>query len=746
VQVRGGSVTDIAGSELDPRDAAAARQDSAALASSAAEVVGHAPGRARSVLPMVLSDVPAAILLIDVARQEVTYANRRAVAMAADQRLPSPVEQWGAAAGLTDLTGQPLAASDNPFALLATGHPLAGEPVRAPGPEGIRTLWVTGFPLGGDEALTLVVLLEVATPPAPGDGEAALSELRDRAIIATDLAFTICDPRQEDTPLVWANPAFSRVTGYDLDEARGRNCRFLQGPGTDPAVVAELGEQIRAGRPVTRTLLNYRKDGTAFWNQLSISPVFDGQDRLVSFVGVQSDVTERTRAEADREQAFAAEQAARRDAEAARFRLGLLADAGVQLSSTLDAAENLERLADLVVPSFADAVLVNLLGPDGTVTRRVARHRSGQRELVERYSTAAGPRLEHEPLAQQAATSGQAVVLDEEGWERRRREEPSQIMELLWEMGGRSAVVAPLVARRREVLGTITFVAGRSGRSFADQEDVRVAVELGRRAGLTLDNARLYEQDHHTAMALQDSLLPDDPRVEGLEVGRSYLAGSEAVDVGGDWYEVLPLPDGTVDVAVGDVVGHDLAAAAAMGHLRGLLRAAAWMLAEDGRADPARVLGRVDRMVQGLHVVPIATVVLARLQRPGWQGAAAAGSSASSWRITWSSAGHPPMLVRFPDASVRQLDGGHGMLLGVARDAPRTSASLAVPTGSILLAFTDGLVERRGEALDEGLTRVAAALADADADTDMQRLVDDLVDKVEPDGSDDTAVIGIRLG
>src|SRR3712207_3475331 len=180
-----------------------------------------------------------------------------------------------------------------------------------------QLLWVTGFPMSrpdGDEHLSLVVFLEVEGGGSDPAG-AQLQALRERAVVATDIAFTITDPRRPDGPLVWVNPSFSRITGYSAEEAVGRNCRFLQGPATDAATVAEIRAALDERRAITTTLLNHRKDGTAFWNQLSISPVFDGEGELVSFVGVQTDVTERVRGERERAAAFAAEQAARRSEE-----------------------------------------------------------------------------------------------------------------------------------------------------------------------------------------------------------------------------------------------------------------------------------------------------------------------------------------------------------------------------------------------------------------------------------------------
>src|SRR5690242_9249585 len=106
------------------------------------------------------------------------------------------------------------------------------------------------------------------------------------------MSFTITDPRQCDNPLVWVNPSFSALTGYPAEEVTGRNCRFLQGRNTDRAAVRRIGEALAQQRPVTEVVLNYRRDGTAFWNEIAISPVFDDAGELVNFVGVQTDVTE----------------------------------------------------------------------------------------------------------------------------------------------------------------------------------------------------------------------------------------------------------------------------------------------------------------------------------------------------------------------------------------------------------------------------------------------------------------------
>jgi len=117
--------------------------------------------------------------------------------------------------------------------------------------------------------------------------------MRDRAIQAVHQGIVITDPSQADNPIVYASPGFERMTGYSTNDARGRNCRFLQGPDTDIAELARIRESIQAQQPITVELLNYRRDGTSFWNELSITPVRDPAGRLVHFVGVQADVTAR---------------------------------------------------------------------------------------------------------------------------------------------------------------------------------------------------------------------------------------------------------------------------------------------------------------------------------------------------------------------------------------------------------------------------------------------------------------------
>jgi PAS domain S-box-containing protein len=725
---------------------------------------------AHAALPGVLSTVPVAVLVIDQKNSAVTYANTAAVELAGNVALPVDVDTWGAAAGLTDLSGRPLASSTGPLSLVAQGRPVSGEAVRlSPGRstdwrradadqgDQDQLLWVTGFPLSGvdsNEQLALVVFLHLDPVAQVGDPDAHLQALRERAVIATDITFTITDPREPDNPLVWVNPSFTRVTGYEHDEVVGRNCRFLQGPATDPTAVAEIREAVRTQRTVTTTLLNYRKDGTAFWNQLSISPVFDGSGSLVSFVGAQTDVTERVRIEHEREAAFEAEQSARREAELARAiaeqaradaeraqadaeqaqnRLALMAEATTTLIATLDMSELTEALARLCVPRLADWVFLTLLDEYGAVTETAARHRNGRVADLGEFAVRHAAHLPPESPSLRSIATSRPVLLDPvtDAVKDRILVQPGA-REAFDRLGGTAVLTVPMVARRR-TLGAIALVMTSEDRTFT-RDDVELAEDLARRAALAIDNVRLYQREHTVADTLQRSLLPELPEVPGIESAAHYVSASSAADVGGDFYDLLHLPDGSIGIAVGDVVGHDVAAAAAMGHLRGVLRACIWE-AED--ADAGSVLARVDRLVQGLRVASLATIVYARAVPPEGPG--------SPWRLHVANAGHPPLLLREPGGGVRLLDGVTGLLVGVDATTHRETLRLDVPPGTTLIAYTDGLIERPGKDLDRGIAQLCERIAAAPAHASPGELCDAAI-AGGLDHRDDVALLAVRFG
>jgi serine phosphatase RsbU (regulator of sigma subunit)/anti-sigma regulatory factor (Ser/Thr protein kinase) len=299
-------------------------------------------------------------------------------------------------------------------------------------------------------------------------------------------------------------------------------------------------------------------------------------------------------------------------------------------------------------------------------------------------------------------------------------------------------VVRPLILERgiRSLLGVPMVVAGRlTGVMHVGTlephrftaEDAGLLQLVADRAALAIEHGRLYGREHRIAETLQRSLLSDRlPELPGIAVAARYLPGGAGA-VGGDWYDLIPLAGGRVGVAMGDVVGHGIGAASLMGQLRSGLRA----YALDGHA-PAGVLKRLDRLIRSLHPEGMATL-LYLVYDPD-------GGTAS-----FASAGHPPPLLLDPDDGARYVEDGVSVPLGVLRGASYSERTVALAPGSTLVMYTDGVVERRGEALDTGLDLLkSAAVARPD---DVDGLCDHVLRTLLPDGpaSDDAALIALRV-
>jgi serine phosphatase RsbU (regulator of sigma subunit) len=243
-------------------------------------------------------------------------------------------------------------------------------------------------------------------------------------------------------------------------------------------------------------------------------------------------------------------------------------------------------------------------------------------------------------------------------------------------------------------MGVVLLVNGPDRGAFSAAEE-RTTVEIGRRAGLAVDNTRLYGRQRHVAEVLQHSMLPPLPEVDGVELSARYLPAQVGDAVGGDWYDAFAQPDGSVMLAVGDVAGHDIEAAATMGQVRNLVRGDAY-----GRDDePGILLSQLDRALHGLRVPAAATAVLARLSRDD-----------EGFRVDFANAGHPPPLLLRPDGEVDIWWESPEPLLGLVPSDDRATHHRRVPAGSTLLLYTDGLVEHPAQLIDEGIDRVRAVL------------------------------------
>jgi hypothetical protein len=197
------------------------------------------------------------------------------------------------------------------------------------------------------------------------------------------------------------------------------------------------------------------------------------------------------------------------------------------------------------------------------------------------------------------------------------------------------------------------LTVGRTGDPPAPTDaEVRLLSDIGRRVGLVLDNARLYREQRNVAETLQRQLLSPLPQVNHIRMAARYLPAQSAMQVGGDWYDAFLLRDGVVAVVIGDVVGHDLKAAAHMAEVRNMLRALAW----DHQKPPSVIMSRLDEAVTYTSDAPMATLVFARIEGP----------EGGPWRLNWVNAGHPPPLLVTREGHTRFLTGGHGPLIGMS--------------------------------------------------------------------------------
>jgi PAS domain S-box-containing protein len=416
-------------------------------------------------------------------------------------------------------------------------------------------------------------------------------------------------------------------------------------------------------------------------------------------------------------------------------RLQLLADAGRALSGSLEITQQVEQLADLVVPTLGDWCWLVVTDEQGRLHELASAHRDpALRAQLELYVHSMVTVMTDEAAAQVVTRTGRPLVLPQIDRERVERAIPEPATrELLARLGLDSGVIVPLVARG-QTLGALGLFNG-ADRGPHTPPEVETAVEIGRRAGLALHHARLYGQQRVLADALQHSMLTAPPEPDHCQIVVRYVPAAAGAEIGGDWYDAFLEAEGATVLAIGDVVGHDSRAAAAMGQLRGLLRGISY----SSGAPPAQVLTQLDRAIRGLALDTMATALVARLEQDE------ADLRRDVVRLRWSSAGHPPPVVVDPDGAVRVLQGPPDLLLGVQPSAPREDRVAVVPTGSTLFLYTDGLVERRDRDLDTGTSALTEVLREC-AGMPLEELCDRVLERLFlPDAQDDVALLAVRL-
>ncbi|MCZ7415372.1 MULTISPECIES: SpoIIE family protein phosphatase [unclassified Streptomyces] len=530
-----------------------------------------------------------------------------------------------------------------------------------------------------------------------------------------------------DLRYVSVNPALAKINGLPLDEHVGRRVADVL-PGVDTAALEGAMRQVLdSGVPlidqytVGRTLADPQHDHA--WS-VSFHRLEDTTGRVLGLAGSVVDVTDRHRAaiEADR----------------ARHRLAVVADASIRIGTTLDLETTARELADVAVPELADIAAVDVLDSalqgrratnpeEAVVFRALAVFAGYPTEAIRAADTPGEPaRYGPDRLVTRCVRSGRPILVPHvaESNLRNIARDPESAA-LLARAGIHSYLAVPLIARGT-VLGVLDLKRGRNPLPF-DHDDVALAVELANRAAVCIDNARWYERQRDTALTLQRSLLPQHPpHLVGLDVASRYQPAGSASEVGGDWFDTLPLTGGKTALIVGDVMGSGINAATTMGRLR----TATQTLAELD-LDPADLLRHLDKITAGIDNY-IATCAYA-LYDP------------HLGVVCLANAGHlPPVLVRQGKAP-ELLDVPTGAPLGVGGVGGVSFHSTTVPLspGDRLVLYTDGLVERRDEDIDVGLGRLLGLLDGPQRDLEQtcDRLLRNLRSTGLQDDHDDAAVL-----
>ncbi|MEU7882680.1 SpoIIE family protein phosphatase [Microbispora bryophytorum] len=654
---------------------------------------------------------PAGVLVTRGEHHRLLYTNDAFQAMFGDRPVGVPVRE-----GLRDVLEQDtLAALDEVW---KTGETVRLDEVSVTvgcdDPlERLFRMSLSGIPLQGGESGLLAVVQEVTAQVAAARRvtamEKELRRLRRRyqsIVWAGVHGVWVTGPHGESRE----SHGWQRLTGQTQEESLGRG--WMRALHPEDRAHAEEWWDKAAEQAVSLYEVIYRvRTRAGVYRHIRFRSVPVRENRaVVEWVGTSTDV----------EQEWQEERRRR-----------LLDRAAAAASDITNLEEMCQALADVVVPELADLCDIYLLPesssglPHATiVTERVA---SAVRGELPRLPTR---RKECHPAggALARAVSRRRPVQLTYPPGRPSFDCPEAVRTWMAETGSHSLAFLPVVVEG-EVAAVVT--TGACGdRPPIDSDDVRLIREIFDHTHDAMSKALRFRRTQRVALALQHSLLAELPHVPGLELAARYQASPTAAEIGGDWYDAFVVPCGAVKLVIGDVAGHDLAAAVCMSQVRNMLRA----LAVDRDESPGDVLRRLNTAMETLNGESTATCVLTRLERDG-EGV---------WRLKYSVAGHPPPLLVTAEGEGRFLQDADNPLLGLRHDQPWISSVRPLPPHSTLLLYTDGLVERRGEDLGEGLERLRRS-AEPLACEPLGRFCDELLTGMPVAGEDDVAMIAVRV-
>src|SRR6266487_1488358 len=542
--------------------------------------------------------------------------------------------------------------------------------------------------------------------------------------------------------LLYANPCASRLFGLpdDIHRLIGHSVLSIGFEEADILKATELAKQVLRGRIWEGTFVNLRQDGSRVFVRAQAAPLrhpSGAVDGIVIF----------------------AREAMRRGNERELDRIGLLDQIGERLAGSLQLDLTLRHVAETLVPQFADHCLIDLRQGDKLV-RRVSTHAHGWAPPPGTWA-AVGNQI-HYPnghFCQQAMERLDTIVVEE--YDSAAFPSPSPASRQACDDAGLTSVVSSPLCARGELLGVMSLALSHLTEReeyHYDYFDRDFVGAIASRVAIAIDNAMLFEEERRTALAFQKSLLPREiPTFDGLEIAHRYIPAKPLetlgqgiqTQVGGDWYDVIPLSAGRVAIVIGDVEGRGARAAAIMGQLRAALRA----FAQDDKP-PAEMLRKLEEWCRTLghievdaHGVPTAVTPIVSctyLVYDAW-----------TRRLAFANAGHDaPLLV--VDGEVGQLEMQHkGVLLGVRSQAvsgvpPFREEQRELPPGATLLLYTDGLTDRRtrddgsGFFTEDEATEMLRQAVKAVAHKDVQALAKAAEEAVPGDIDDDMAIVVVR--
>ena len=541
--------------------------------------------------------------------------------------------------------------------------------------------------------------------------------------------------------LLYANPFAQRLFGISADAQQlvGRPVLSLGFEVEDLGKAVELARQVLRGRSWEGTFASRRGDGARIFVRASAVPLRHPSGAIDGIV-------------------ILAREATRRGSQREHERMALLERIGERLAGSLELGVTLRHVADTLVPQFADHCFIELFQSDKLVRRAMAHARGWSPRPGTWASVGEQIRYPEGHFCQQAMTRLDTVVVADLAEEHFPSPSPGSD-QACEEVGLTSVVAAPLLARG-ELLGVMSLaLSGLSDREerHYNAYDRDFLSAVASRVAIAIDNAMLFEEERRTALAFQKSLLPQTlPELDGLTVACRYVPAKPLeihgqgiqTQVGGDWYDIIPLSAGRVGIVIGDVEGRGARAAAIMGQLRAALRA----FAQDDKP-PAEILRKLDDWCRTL-------------------GPAQSGSRDDSWdsptvsctylvydpwsrELTYANAGHDaPLMVT--GGKVDEMEIAHkGLLLGVrgrgiAGVPTFREESMVLPPGATLVFYTDGLTDRRmrtdglghyteAEALE--MLRNAVGLV---ATGDVETIAQAAEEAVPGDIDDDMAIVVVQ--